>query len=80
LESSNLLGSLNALKGRPGIEDVAVFGGGLHVKVDEEASGEAEVRSALAAAGIEIHILEAIPPSMEDVFVTLLEFQDRKIV
>ncbi|MEP7352118.1 MAG: ABC transporter ATP-binding protein [Acidobacteriota bacterium] len=77
LESSDLLGGMKALQGRPGIEDVAVFGSGLHVKVDEEASGEQLVRSALAAAGIEVRVLEPIPPSMEDVFVTLLEFQDK---
>jgi len=77
LESSDLLGGMKALQGRPGIEDVAVFGGGLHVKVDDEAAGAKEVRDALAAAGIQIRVLDPIPPSMEDVFVTLLEFQDR---
>jgi ABC-2 type transport system ATP-binding protein len=78
LESSDLLGSMNALKGRPGIEDVAVFGAGLHLKVDDPESGADEVRKALAAAGIAIRVLEPIEPSMEDVFVTLLEHQDRK--
>jgi ABC-2 type transport system ATP-binding protein len=78
LESSDLLGSMQALRGRPGIEDVAVFGGGLHVKVDEESAAESEIRSSLNAAGIQIHKLEPIAPSMEDVFVTLMEFQDQK--
>ena len=78
LETGNLLGSMQALQGQPGIEDVAVFGGGLHVKVDNPEDGSAAVRAALGKAGIEIKSLEAIPASMEDVFVTLLEFQDRK--
>ena len=78
LESSNLLGSMHALRGQPGIEDVAVFGGGLHVKVDNPEDGAAAVRTALSKAGIDIKVLEAIPASMEDVFVTLLEFQDQK--
>jgi len=78
LETSNLLGSMHALRGQPGIEDVAVFGGGLHVKVDNPQDGTEAVRAALSKAGIEIKVLEAIPASMEDVFVTLLEFQDRK--
>ena len=78
LETSNLLGSMTALRGRPGIEDVAVFGSGLHVKVDEESAAQHEIRRALGAAGIEITKLEAITPSMEDVFVTLMEFQDNK--
>jgi ABC-2 type transport system ATP-binding protein len=77
LETSNLLGGMNALQGRPGIEDVAVFGSGLHVKVDDEVAGAEEVRNALAEAKIDIRVLEPISPSMEDVFVTLLEYQDR---
>ena len=80
LESSNLLGSMQALRGQPGIEDVAVFGGGLHIKVDNPEDGAAAVRAALSQTGIEIKVLEAIPASMEDVFVTLLEHQDRKVV
>jgi len=79
LETSDLFGAMTALKGRPGIEDVAVFGAGLHVKVDNQAEGDAVVRAALAEAGIGIRALEPIPPSMEDVFVTLLEFQDKKV-
>jgi ABC-2 type transport system ATP-binding protein len=78
LESSDLLGSMRALRGRPGIEDVAVFGSGLHVKVDRDSAAQAEIRSSLAGAGIQIQKLEPIAPSMEDVFVTLMEAQDRK--
>jgi len=79
LESSNLLGSMTALRGRPGIEDVAVFGSGLHVKVDVDTTAEVEIRATLAAAGIQIQKLEPITPSMEDVFVTLMESQDQKV-
>src|SRR5712692_2418554 len=64
VETSDLFGALTALQGKPGIADVAVFGGGLHVKVDDEETGLAQVRSALESAGIAIHVLEPIPPSM----------------
>src|SRR5689334_23229365 len=40
LETSNLLGAMRALHGRKGIVDVAVFGSGLHVKVDDEPRSE----------------------------------------
>lgn len=79
LETTDIFGAMTALRGRPGIEDVAVFGAGLHVKVDSQTAGEAAVRQALNDAGISIRTLEPIPPSMEDVFVTLLEFQDKKV-
>jgi len=46
--------------------------------VDDETTGEAEVRSTLEAKGIKIHVLAPIAPSMEDVFVTLIEFQEKR--
>ena len=79
LETSDLFSAMTLLRGRPGIEDVAVFGAGLHVKVDDQAIGVDVVRKALEASGIHIMTLEPIPPSMEDVFVTLLEFQNKKV-
>jgi len=79
LETSNLLGAMRALHGRKAIVDVAVFGSGLHVKVDDESVAIEEIRSALAAAGIKIDGLEPIPPSMEDVFVGLIEEQERLV-
>jgi ABC-2 type transport system ATP-binding protein len=78
LDSSDLLESLKALEGLPGVHDVAVFGGGLHVSVDDEAAGIARVREALAQRGVEVRALEPIEPSMEDVFVALVEAEERK--
>jgi ABC-2 type transport system ATP-binding protein len=77
LESSDLMGSMTALEGHQGILDVAVFGRGLHIKVDEEAAGMKEVRAALESKGIEVWGLEPIPPTMEDVFVSLIEREER---
>ena len=37
LETTDLLGAMRALRGRQAIVDVAVFGSGLHIKVDDEA-------------------------------------------
>jgi drug efflux transport system ATP-binding protein len=77
LESSDLLGSMTALQGHPGILDVAVFGSGLHVKVENDRDGSAEIHRALEAAGIGVRLLEPIAPSMEDVFVSLIEKEER---
>src|SRR5579863_3762301 len=76
LVTSDLLGSMTALEGRTGIQDVAVFGGGLHVRVDDARQAETEIRGALAAAKIRIGLIEPIPPSMEDVFVSLIEKEE----
>ncbi len=78
LESSDPLGSMKALEGAPGILDVAVFGGGLHVAVDDAASAAGHIRSLLEARGIAVRRLDSIEPSMEDVFVAMIEQEERK--
>jgi ABC-2 type transport system ATP-binding protein len=79
LDASAPLETMRALEHVPGVGDVAVFGGGLHVAVDELDSGTEAIRTRLAAAGIEIHRLEKILPSLEDVFVALIEAEEKKI-
>jgi drug efflux transport system ATP-binding protein len=76
LETSDLLESLAVLVGHQGILDVAVFGGGLHVKVEDAARGMGEIRRILDQAGVTIRSLEQITPSMEDVFVSLIEKEE----
>jgi len=76
LESSDLLESLVVLVGHEGILDVAVFGGGLHIKVEDAARGMEEIRAVLDRANVKIHALEQITPSMEDVFVSLIEQEE----
>ena len=78
LETGDLLGAMTALESQPGISDVAVFGGGLHVTVDDPARAEAGVRATLQKAGIPIHRFEPIQPSMEDVFVAMIEREERQ--
>ena len=77
LESSDLMGSMAALSGRPEILDVAVFGGGLHVKVSDNRQGAAAIHAALEPAGIKIGRLEPITATMEDVFVSLIEQEEK---
>jgi ABC-2 type transport system ATP-binding protein len=77
LETSDLLRSMTTLEGKPGLLDIAVFGGGLHVKVEDDAAAIPVIRGALEQAGITISNLEAITPSMEDVFVSLIEAQEK---
>jgi len=58
--------------GQKGIE-AAIFGSALHVVVDDGASAVPLIERTLAAAGIEWGKIEKIVPSLEDVFVTLIE-------
>jgi len=77
LESSDLLESLTLLYGGDNIQDVAVFGGGLHIRVDHADRAIAWIRQTLDHAGITVSVLEAITPSMEDVFVSLIEQEEK---
>jgi ABC-2 type transport system ATP-binding protein len=74
LDSADPLETMHALEGMPGVSEVAVFGGGLHVTLSEP-SVERAIRERL---GARLRRLERIEPSMEDVFVALIEAEERK--
>jgi ABC-2 type transport system ATP-binding protein len=78
LDTSDPLETMRALEGLEGVRDVAVFGGGLHVTVDDVDATSARVRERLSARGIALRKMEQIEPSMEDVFVALIEAEERK--
>ncbi len=78
LISSDPLESMKALEKIPGVLDVAVFGSGLHVSVQPGAEAAGRLRAALGERNITIESLEAIQPSMEDVFVSLIEEEEKK--
>ena len=78
LDASEPLETMRALEGLEGVRDVAVFGGGLHVTVDDVEATTARVRERLTARGIAVRKLDRIEPSMEDVFVALIESEERK--
>jgi drug efflux transport system ATP-binding protein len=78
LDTSDLLGAMRLVEAEPGVLDVAVFGAGLHVTVDDLPAATARIRRALERQHIEIRRLEAIEPSMEDVFVGLIEAEEQK--
>jgi ABC-2 type transport system ATP-binding protein len=78
LQVSDIVGSMKLLENVPGASDVAVFGGGLHVTVENDQSAIPEIRRVLEQAGIQVPILEPIEPSLEDVFVAMIEREERK--
>jgi len=77
LEAADVFSSMKALERLPGVSDVAVFGGGLHVTVANVHEAMPRIHAALTGAGIAITILEPIHPSMEDVFVAMIEREER---
>jgi ABC-2 type transport system ATP-binding protein len=61
----------------PGIREVALFGEGLHAVTADASTANRAVAQALEAAGLRASRIEQITPSLEDVFVSLIEARDR---
>lgn len=61
----------------PAIKEVALFGASLHAVTSDEGAARTAVASALGAAGFAVRRIERITPTLEDVFVSLIEARDR---
>lgn len=71
VEPARLVAALEILQAQPLAREAALFGASLHVTVDS--TGAVPVlRDALQTRGIAVRRLEAIVPSLEDVFVSLV--------
>ena len=80
LDCSDPLESMRVLEREDGILDVAVFGGGLHVTVQNPDTAAPRIQNILGQHGIKIGSLETIQPLMEDVFVAMIEEEDKKLL
>jgi ABC-2 type transport system ATP-binding protein len=67
------LKAIDVLKARPEVLEVALFGRALHVTVTDAAAGRSAVTSALAARGGAAPEIREIVPSLEDVFIGLVQ-------
>ena len=70
---------MRALESVTGVLDVAVFGGGLHVTVDDvEATMRAHSRRRWRRRASKCSGWSRSSPRMEDVFVAMIEAEERK--
>jgi len=74
-QPQNVMEHIEAL---PEVHDVALFGAGLHVVVEDAESAKASIERAFAGIGVKSDGIEQIVPSLEDVFVSLIEEVDRR--
>jgi ABC-2 type transport system ATP-binding protein len=62
-----------------GVKEAALFGKGLHVVVERQAKGVIPaITNRLAERNFAVSRVERIVPSLEDVFVSLIEARDRQ--
>jgi ABC-2 type transport system ATP-binding protein len=60
-----------------GVKEAALFGRGLHVVAADGDAASGEIRDLLARENRKMERIEKIVPSLEDVFVSLIEARDR---
>ena len=77
LECDRANDAMLVLERLPEIKEVALFGKGLHAVAADPAAAAAAIRAALTAGGYGLGRLERITPTLEDVFVSLIEARDR---
>ena len=59
------------------VKEVALFGRGLHVVVANAEVATTDIRKLLESKSFAIERIEAISPTLEDVFVSLVEARDK---
>ncbi len=77
-EGSPLMDALRIAQGEPLVQEAAVFGSGLHLRVREAERAMGALRQRFRSSGIEVVRLEPIEPSIEDVFVEMVRRRERK--
>lgn len=78
IEVDKVMKGLETLRAQPFSRDVSLYGIFLHVLV-EDAKYEKDIRETLAKAGLQVKRIEKIQPSLEDVFVFLVEKQQAEM-
>jgi ABC-2 type transport system ATP-binding protein len=78
VDCDSFIQALDFLKKEPWVAEAAVFGDGLHVVGKEGGDSERKIRALFQEKGIGIKRIEWIRPSLEDVFVSLIEKEEGK--
>jgi ABC-2 type transport system ATP-binding protein len=73
VDEAGIVGALETIRVSPWALETSVFGTALHIMVGDETEGKRLIRQTLAAAGVAVHRIERIVPSLEDVFLYLLD-------
>jgi ABC-2 type transport system ATP-binding protein len=73
VDERRIVGALESIRIAPWAKETSIFGTSLHVMVDDEKSGEHAIRQSLESSGIPVLSIERILPSLEDVFLYLLD-------
>ena len=76
VETDSVIDAMSALDADPRVAETSVFGSFLHVSVKPGNDPETVIRNGLGQHGIEVRRVEQIVPSLEDVFIHLIDAQE----
>ncbi len=78
VQCSNVIEAMTLVEKEPWSIETSVFGTHLHVTVPNEEEAKREIRRILSEKGIAIKNMDKITPSLEDVFIYLLDQEAKK--
>jgi ABC-2 type transport system ATP-binding protein len=78
LQSGSIVDALESVRSQPWAVETSVFGTKLHVMVEDEETGKGALTGLLTSRGMTVGRIEKIVPSLEDVFLYLLEKDEVK--
>jgi ABC-2 type transport system ATP-binding protein len=78
VQCSNVIEAMSLMEKEPWAIETSVFGTNLHVSVRDERTARTELQRLLKENDIHVSAVEKIVPSLEDVFIYLLDQEARK--
>jgi ABC-2 type transport system ATP-binding protein len=73
INAANTVGAMQVLDGLPEVQKTSLFGTSVHAVLSSAAVPSGHLARALAAAGVDVRSLTPVPPSLEDVFLDVVE-------
>jgi len=73
IDSSNAIEAMRALKDLPSVEKTSVFGTAVHAVLRPGAADTGALTRRLTAAGLRVGAIVPVPPSLEDVFLDVMD-------
>ncbi|MFZ4621218.1 MAG: ATP-binding cassette domain-containing protein [Bacteroidota bacterium] len=78
VQCSDVVQAMERIETEPWAVETSVFGSSLHVNVKDETVARERIRSILSENKVDLVSVERITPSLEDVFIYLLEQESKK--
>ena len=73
IECDKVVDAMNLLTTQSFIDEISIFGNNLHLLVNERFKDQNQITSVLSENKIEVKRIDKIIPTLEDVFIHLLE-------